>query len=201
MCLVRPDAIQQAVELLRQGGVVAFPTDTLYGLAVDPRSAEAVARLFAIKERDAGHAVPLIAGNVDQAGEAAVFDDRARRVASAFWPGPVSIVLPAQVVIRHEILGPGRSVAVRVPAHPVARALSDGLAFCITATSANISGKPATASPRVVAGTLGGLIDYVLDDGDSPGGQPSTIVDLCGPEPRLVRAGPIAWERVLRSIQ
>ena len=199
--MVHADTIQQAVEVLRHGGVVAFPTDTLYGLAVDPRSADAVARLFAIKGRDAGHAVPLIAGNVDQAGEAAVFDARARRVASAFWPGPVSIVLPAQEVIRHEILGPGRSVAVRVPAHPVARALSEGLDFCITATSANISGKPATASPRVVAGTLGGLIDYVLDDGDSPGGQPSTIVDLCGPEPRLVRAGPIAWERVLRSIQ
>ena len=196
-----PDPVQHAIDVLRQGGVVAFPTDTLYGLAADPRSAAAVDRLFAVKGRDAGHAVPLIAANLEQAGEAVVLDHRARRVASAFWPGPVSIVLPAQRVIREEILGPGRSVAVRVPAHHVARALSEGFGFCITSTSANISRKPPTASPQVVAKTLGGLVDYVLDAGDSPGGQPSTIVDLCGPEPRLVRAGAIAWERVLRSIQ
>jgi L-threonylcarbamoyladenylate synthase len=197
----RRDAIQHAIDVLRRGGVVAFPTDTLYGLAVDPRSADAVSRLFAIKGREAGHAVPLIAANVEQAGDAAVFDHRARQVASAFWPGPVSIVLPAQKAIREEILGTGRSVAVRVPAHHVARALSEGFGFCITSTSANISGQPPTASPQVVTNTLGGLVDFVLDAGDSPGGQPSTIVDLCGPEPRLVRAGAIAWERVLRSIQ
>jgi len=199
--MVSADAIQRAVDVLRQGGVVAFPTDTLYGLAVDPRSADAVGRLFGIKGRQAGHAVPLIAASVEQASQAAAFDDRARRVAAAFWPGPVSIVVPAGELIRGEILGAGRSVAVRVPAHSVARALCQGFGFCVTATSANISGKPPTASPKTVANTLGALVDYVLDDGDSPGGQPSTIVDLCGAEPRLVRAGAIAWERVLRSIQ
>jgi L-threonylcarbamoyladenylate synthase len=195
------EAIRHAIEVLRQGGIVAFPTDTLYGLAADPRSANAVQRLFAIKGREAGHAVPLIAGSAEQARQAAVFDDRANRVAAAFWPGPVSIVLPTREGIRKEILGPGDSVAVRVPAHAVARALCDGFGFCITATSANISGKPPTASPRVVSNTLEGLIDYVLDDGDSPGGRPSTIIDLCGPEPTLVRPGAIAWERVLRSVQ
>lgn len=195
------EAVRHAIEVLRQGGVVAFPTDTLYGLAADPRSVEAVERLFAIKGRDAGHAVPLIAASGEQASQAAVFDDRATRVASAFWPGPLSIVLPAREGIRAEILGAGRSVAVRVPAHPVARALCEAFGFCVTATSANISGQPPTASPQVVANTLGALVDYVLDDGESPGGRPSTIVDLCGPEPRLVRPGPIAWERVLRSIQ
>ncbi|HEY0872869.1 MAG TPA: L-threonylcarbamoyladenylate synthase [Vicinamibacterales bacterium] len=195
------DAMQHAIEVLREGGVVAFPTDTLYGLAVDPRSADAVQRLFAIKGREAGHAIPLIAATVEQAGRAAIFDERATRVAAAFWPGPLSIVLPAREGIREEILGAGRSVALRVPAHPVARELCERFGFCLTATSANMSGKAPTASPRVVADTLGGLVDHVLDAGDSPGGQPSTIVDLCGAEPRLVRPGAIAWERVLRSIQ
>jgi L-threonylcarbamoyladenylate synthase len=199
--MVSAQAMQDAVDALRRGGVVAFPTDTLYGLAVDPRSEAAVRRLFAIKSRDAGHAVPLIAASTEQASQAAVFDDRAERLASAFWPGPVSIVRPAQAAIREEILGAGRSVAVRVPAHPVARALCQAFGFCLTATSANVSGQPPTSSPRVVTNTLGELVDYVLDDGDSPGGQPSTIVDLCGPEPRLVRAGAVSWKRVLRSIQ
>jgi L-threonylcarbamoyladenylate synthase len=195
------EAIRHAIGILRGGGIVAYPTDTLYGLAVDPRSEKAVRRLFDVKGREAGHAVPLIAADLAQAERAARFDDRARRAAAVFWPGPVAFVLPAQPAIRHEILGPEGSVAVRVPAHEVARAVAEGLAFCITATSANFSGGPATASPIVVTNTLGARIDYVLDDGDSPGGPPSTIVDLSGPEPRLVRAGAIPWERVLRSIE
>ena len=199
--MASPDAIQHAIDVLRRGGIVAFPTDTLYGLAADPRSSEAVGRLFVIKGRAAGHAVPLIAASLEQAERAAVFDERARRVASAFWPGPVSLVLPAREGIREEILGEGGSVAVRVPAHAVARELCEGFGFCVTATSANVSGRPPTSAPHVVAATLGELVDYVLDDGDSPGGPPSTIVDLCGAVPRLVRPGPIAWERVLRSIQ
>ena len=199
--MVPAEAIERAVTLLRAGGLVAYPTDTLYGLAVDPRSAEAVHRLFEVKGRHAGHAVPLIAADIAQAAEAARFDDRARRVAAAFWPGPLSIVLPAREAVRGELLGSDRTIAVRVADHPVARALAEGLGFCITATSANLTGQPATASPELVTRTLGDRVDIVLDDWMSPGGPPSTVVDLRGPEPRLLREGAIAWDRVLRSIQ
>lgn len=191
----------RAITILRNGGVVAYPTDTLYGLAVDPRSTTAVDRLFEIKGREAGRAVPLIAASLQQASEAAVFDERAQRVAEAFWPGPLSLVLPARDVVRAEVRASDGSIAVRVPAHPVAQALAAGFGFCLTATSANLSGDAATASPAVVSKTIGHRIDFLLDDGESPGGPPSTIVDLRSSEPRLVRDGAIAWERVLRSIE
>jgi len=191
----------RAITILRSGGVVAYPTDTLYGLAVDPRSMRAVERLFEIKEREPGKAVPLIAASVEQASEAAVFDERARHVAESFWPSALSIVLQARTVVRSEILAADGSVAVRVPAHPISQALAAGFGFCITATSANLSGDAATASPAVVARTIGNRIDFLLDAGESPGGPPSTIVDLRSAEPRLIRAGAVAWERVLRSIE
>ena len=191
----------RAIAILRSGGVVAYPTDTLYGLAVDPRSTRAVERLFEIKKREPGKAVPLIAASVEQASEAAVFDERARHVAESFWPGALSIVLQARNVVRSEILAADGSVAVRVPAHPTSQALAAGFGFCITATSANLSGDAPTASPAVVARTIGNRIDFLLDAGESPGGPPSTIVDLRSAEPRLIRAGAVAWERVLRSIE
>ena len=103
------------------GGVVAFPTDTLYGLAVDPRSAEAVERLFALKARDRNAAVPLVAADVEQAMTAGEFGPRERRIARAFWPGPLSVVVPARLSIARTSLGGGSTVAVRVPAHAVAR--------------------------------------------------------------------------------
>ena len=195
------EAIGRAVQVLRNGGVVAYPTDTLYGLAVDPRSPGAVRKLFDVKGREAGHAVPLIAVDLAQAERAAIFDARARRMAGEFWPGPLSLVLAAKPGLVNDILATDRSVAIRVPASDVARAVAHRLDFCITATSANLTGHPPTSSPSVVRQTLGDRIDFVLDAGESPGGAPSTIVDLREPSPRLVRAGAIAWERVLRSIE
>ena len=193
--------LEQGVRILRDGGVVAYPTDTFYGLAADPRSAEAVRRLFAVKARAAGHAVPVIAADLQQALEAAAFDERSRRAALAFWPGPLSLVLNGTGAFRPELLAADGSVAVRVPAHALARALAAGLGFCITATSANLSGDPPATSAAAVRRSLGDAIDFVLDGGDAPGGAPSTIADLRSDAPRLVRAGAIDWDRVLRSIQ
>jgi L-threonylcarbamoyladenylate synthase len=195
------DAIERAVEVLLRHGIVGYPTDTLYGLAVDPRVPAAVRRLFEVKGREPGHAVPLIAADLEQAMKAGVFDDRARRVASKLWPGPLSLVLDAQPGLEPAVLAHDGSIAVRVPASDVSRDLARKLGFCITATSANLSGHPPSASPAVVAQALAGRIDFLLDAGDSPGGPPSTIVDLRQPSPRLVRAGAVAWERVLRSIE
>jgi L-threonylcarbamoyladenylate synthase len=199
--MLRTTEVAQAVEVLRRGGVVAYATDTLYGLAVDPRSAEAVARLFAVKGRQAGHAVPLIAADLAQVSEAAHVDATSQRLARAFWPGPLSLILDAKPGPCTELLAKDGSVAIRVPDHDSARALARAFGFCLTATSANLSGLPATPSPAVVAEALGDRIDLLFDSGPSPGGPPSTLIDARGPEPRLVRAGAIAWDRVLRSLQ
>ena len=196
-----PESIGRAVDVLRHGGVVAYPTDTLYGLAVDPRSAVAVARLFALKERDAASAIPLIAASLEQAREAGFFSDRHSRLAKSFWPGPLTIVLPAAEVIARELLGTGSTIALRVPAHPVAQALAARHGFCITSTSANRSGEPAATTAQQVSNDLMNSIDLVLDGGPSPGGAPSTIVAITGDGPRLVRAGAIAWDRVLESLE
>lgn len=198
--LHRARALAAAVETLRAGGVVAYPTDTLYGLAVDPRSDAAVARLFEVKGRDRSQPIPLIAADLSQAQRAGRFGRDELRLANAFWPGPLSIVVPAADAVAPSALAADGTVAIRVPAHDLARELAAAFGFCLTATSANRSGQPPTASPGVAADTLRDRLDLLLDGGDAPGGPPSTIVAVGEGGPTLVRAGAIAWERVLESL-
>jgi L-threonylcarbamoyladenylate synthase len=146
-------------------------------------------------------AIPLVAADRDQAMAAGAFGPLELRLADAFWPGPLSIVVPAAPVIAPAVLGEGGTVALRVPAHPTARALAAGLGFALTATSANRSGQSPTGRPSEVAATIGDVIDLLLDDGVLAGGAPSTIVALGPDGPRLVRDGAIAWDRVLRSLR
>jgi L-threonylcarbamoyladenylate synthase len=193
-------AIAAAAEVLRAGGVVAFPTDTLYGLAVDPRRSDAVERLFRLKGRDAASAIPLIAGSLAQALAAATFGPRERRAAETFWPGPLSIVAAANPCVSTNALGGGGSVAIRVPAHTVAAELARAFGFPVTATSANRSGERATDLADDVAHALP-EVDLLLDGGRAPGGAPSTIIAFDVDGPVLVRAGAIAWERVIKSLE
>jgi L-threonylcarbamoyladenylate synthase len=201
MASVDPVILARACALLRDGGVVAYPTDTFYGLAVDPRMPAAVARLFALKGRQQGQALPVLAGSEEQAAAAADFNASAHRLARAFWPGPLSLVLPARPVICKEVRAADGTIAVRVPDCEVARALALAFGFCLTATSANYSGKAPPISAADVSTTMGDAIALVVDGGDTPGGAPSTLVDVRGAEPRLVRAGAVVWDRVLRSLQ
>jgi L-threonylcarbamoyladenylate synthase len=195
-----PRAIAQAVDVLAAGGVVAFPTDTLYGLAVDPRQDVALEKLLALKGRNRAQAVPLVAADVSQATVAGRFGPLELRLAAAFWPGPLSIVVPARQEISRVALGGGETVAIRVPAHAIARALAAGLGFCVTATSANPSQLPPAESADRVAAMLG-EVDLLIDGGGTPGGLPSTIVAIGADGPVLVRAGATAWDRVLKSLQ
>ena len=129
------------------------------------------------------------------------FTPDARKLAARFWPGPLSLVLPARPVVQRATLGGGDTAAVRVPDHRIARALAAAAGFCITATSANPSGQPAARSADEVSDALRMNIDLLVDGGPASGLAPSTIVDLTGRVPRLVRAGAVAWERVLESLQ
>ncbi len=198
-----PDAgaLGPAVAWLRQGGVVAFPTDTVYGLAVDPTSAAAVEALFDVKGRDARAALPLLAASADDVRAACgALPPDAARLAAAFWPGPLSLILDAPASLAPAVHAGTGTVAVRVPAHAVARALAAAWGGLITATSANRSGRPPSATR---AGLDAIAVDprvLVVDGGDAPGGAPSTIVDARGGEIRLIRAGAIAWNRVLESL-
>ena len=193
-------ALRRAAEVIGRGGVVAYPTDTFYGLAVDPRNAEAVERLFVVKGRDADKASPLIASSLAQAAAAVEFTDLGRRLAERLWPGPLSLVLRAKDALSRDVLGRGDTAAIRVPRDEIARGLAAAVGYCITATSANLSGYPPVSTPALIDAQVRGRIDFILE-GTSPGGAPSTIVDVTGDLPRLVRAGAIAWDRVLESLQ
>jgi len=191
------DAIAEAVTWIRTGGIVAIPTDTLYGLAADPFNRDAIGRLFDVKGRDADRAVPLIAAGVDQVvAHLGALSPLARRLADQYWPGPLTLVMPAPRALVSEVTGGRGTVGVRVPADDVARAVCAGCGRPITATSANLSGHAASSDPDVVEHTLGDRIDFLLDTGRTKGGAPSTIVDVTGGEPQLVRAGALAWDDI-----
>jgi L-threonylcarbamoyladenylate synthase len=195
-----PAVIRQAAEMIRDGLVVAYPTDTLYGLAVDPRQAAAVLRLFALKGRADTSPLTLIAADLSQVRAAGEMSSVAERLATRWWPGPLTILITARAIVAAETLAGGRTVGVRIPNDRVATALAREAGFCVTATSANRSGATAASTPAAVADALPDL-DAVLDAGPAPGGPPSTIVDASARVPTLVRAGVVPWDRVLRSLR
>ncbi len=191
------DAIQEAAKWILAGGIVALPTDTLYGLAADPCSAGAVARLFAVKGRAAERALPLIAADATQvATHLGRLPPRARALAERFWPGPLTLLLTAPRGLAPGVTGGTGKVGVRVPRDHVAREICRACGRPITATSANVSGESAAAEPDEVERTLGDRIDLLIDTGPTPGGAASTIVDVTGAEPTLVRAGAISWDEI-----
>jgi L-threonylcarbamoyladenylate synthase len=194
------NALRQAAQLLRDGRVVAYPTDTLYGLAVDPRNADAVRRLFALKGRADTSALTLIAADVAQAEGAGDFNALASRLALAWWPGPLTIVVTANPIVARETLAGGATVGIRVPDHPIAQSLAREFGFCITATSANRSGtNAATAAQEVIVALPG--VDAVIDGGRVKGGAPSTLVSAHDERVTLLREGAVQWDRVIKSLQ
>jgi L-threonylcarbamoyladenylate synthase len=200
----RPDlhALSRAAAILRDGGVVAYPTDTLYGLAANPASASAMAQLYRIKGRPVELAMPLIAAGIQQIEAAGgTIGPASRRLAARFWPGPLTLVIPAWPGLDPLVHAGRGTVAIRVPAHPVARLLAEACGWPITSTSANKSGDPAPIDAGQVRAAFAHELDAVIDAGPTPGGPPSTIVDANGEVPRLVRAGAVPWDRVLECLQ
>ncbi len=190
-----PAFLKRAVGILRDGGLVAYPTDTVYGLAVLPTDEQAVRRLFEAKKRELDKAVPLlIASPGDLDGVASEAPKVARRLIDAFWPGALTLVLQKAEGFRS--LAVGDTVAVRVPDHPVPRELARLLGAPITGTSANVSGGAETLSAEEVRVQLGDAVDLIIDGGRCSGGRPSTVVDCTSVTPRIVRAGAISREEL-----
>ena len=182
---------------IRDGGVVAIPTDTLYGLAADPFNSSAVKRVFEAKRRPDAQPLLLVAESVAQvARQIGSLTADATRLAERFWPGPLTLLLAAPPTLAPGVTAGSDRIGVRVPAHEVPRALCRATARLLTATSANVSGAPPPSDPDVVERAMGGSIDVLLDAGATPGGSPSTLVDVTEGEPHLVRAGAVPWEEV-----
>ena len=191
------ETIAAAAACLRSGGLVAMPTETVYGLAADATSDPAVAGIFAAKGRPAFN--PLIAHvlDVEAAREHAAFGRDAQRLARAFWPGPLTLVLPAAPGCRVGLLARAglETLAIRVPAHPVARALIEAAGVPLAAPSANRSGRVSPTTAAHVLADLEGRIDWILDAGPSRHGLESTIV-ACAGAPTLLRPGAISREAI-----
>jgi len=186
------DAVARAIEILRTGRLVAFPTETVYGLGADARSDEAVARIYQAKGRPSHN--PLIVHVPDVAGARALageWNAMAEKLAARFWPGPLTIVVPAGLGLAASVLAGGDTVGLRVPAHPLALRLLRESGLPLAAPSANASNRISPTTAEAVLDSLDGLIDAVLDGGACTVGIESTVIDVTGDVPAILRPGRI----------
>jgi len=194
-----PLAIPRALAILKEGGLVAFPTDTVYGVASLPWDKRAVERLFFAKERDARKAIPILVGNVEQLAQVtAGMTASARRLADTFWPGALTLVVPRHPNLPGAI-SPTPTIGVRMPDHPFALALLRHSGPLAT-TSANLSGGANTQTAGDVLAQLCGRIELLLDGGTTPGGVPSTVVDCTSSQPAILRQGALSADRLLAAL-
>lgn len=188
----RAPGLAEAIDALRAGELVVYPTETFYGLGADPLSPDALERLFALKRREPDKPVALIAADSASAfALARAIPDTARRLAEVFWPGPLTLVLPARDGFPPALLGPDGGIGVRVSPHPAARALAAGLGHPITATSANLAGKPPATTIAEARAAFGVKVKVYLDGGTLTGGAPSTVVAFDSTGFRVLRAGAV----------
>ncbi|MCW5875123.1 MAG: threonylcarbamoyl-AMP synthase [Anaerolineales bacterium] len=191
-----PEALQQAVHVLQQGGIVALPTDTVYGIAAQLTNPDAIERLYEVKGREHTKAIAVLIGSAQQLGQVARDPSPAAlRLAERFWPGALTLVVPRHLSLPANLSQTG-TVGVRVPDHVLAQQL---LLTCgpLAVTSANLSGQPDALSAQEVFAQLGGRIDAILNGGHTPGAVPSTVVDTTVSPPRILRTGPISESEIL----
>ena len=184
--------VERGVSILKQGGLVAFPTDTVYGLGAGANIPQAVARVYQVKKRPSNMALPLLLADVSQISEVAEpVPAIVWLLANKFLPGALTIVLYKSGSVPDIVTAGGRTVAIRIPAHPVPVALARGLGTPVVGTSANLSGKPSALTADEVHSQFGDQVDLIIDGGRCPGGRESTIVDVTGETPMVLREGAI----------
>ena len=195
------EQIKRGISVLRQGGLVAFPTDTVYGLGACVSLHQAVERVYRVKGRPRNMAFPLLLAHTSQIGEVA---DSVPQIAwlliCNFLPGALTLVLHKSSSVPDIITGGGVTVAIRIPAHPIPVALAKGLGTPIVGTSANLSGRPSPLTADEVQSQFGNKIDLIIDGGRCPGGKESTIVDVTGETPVVLREGAISREELSKYV-
>lgn len=192
--------LNSALLVLKQGGVVAFPTETYYGLAVDPFNSQALERLFQLKRRPAAKPVLVLIDKQERLSDlAAEIPPQFQSLMDRFWPGPLTLIFPAQPNLSHTLTADTGTVGVRISSHPLALAFCALAGGAITATSANLSGVTPAANEQEVLTQFGSRLDWLLKAGPTPGGQASTIVATHGSGLRLVREGVIPFGEIERG--
>ena len=194
-----PETIKNALKVLRAGGLVAFPTDTVYGVGALVFDEKAVESIYAAKERPVEKAIPVLIGDAEDLTKVAEqVPSLASKLVARFWPGPLTVLVPKKPSIP-QVVSATSTVGVRVPDHEVARALLR-LTGPMAVTSANISSQPSPTTAEDVEAQLGGRIAMIIDGGNTPGGIPSTLVDCTGSEIQILREGPLTMEQLLKAI-
>jgi tRNA threonylcarbamoyl adenosine modification protein (Sua5/YciO/YrdC/YwlC family) len=192
--------LSDAAAAVARGELIVIPTDTVYGLGADPANAQATARVFEVKRRARELPLPVLVADCETAQSlAAHWPEAAERLARAFWPGPLTIVVAATPAAGLRLGGSGRTVGLRQPGHSTALALLAATGP-LAVTSANRSGEPPAATAADAVRQLGAAAAVYLDAGRAPGGVPSTVVDLSGPEPRVLRDGGIGQAELAGAI-
>lgn len=199
------DVIAEAAATIREGGLVIYPTETVYGLGADATSEEAVAKVFVAKARPIENPIPIAVDSIDMAREIIELNRSAEVLFERFMPGPLTIVAKAKPKsISKLVTGGTGKVGVRIPNHQVVLKLVEFVGGPITATSANLSGKPAPSTAREAIEQLGKKVDIAMDSGRCKLGKPSTVVDISSGTPKIVREGPISsseLKRILRELK
>jgi L-threonylcarbamoyladenylate synthase len=199
----QPDGekLLEAAEILRNGGVVAFPTETFYGLGADGRNEAAVEKIFQVKGRNFRNPISVIVADqqelVDLVEE---IPAAAKILMKTFWPGPLTLIFRASASVLPRLTADTGKIGIRISSHPVARLLAGGIAGPLTATSANLSGAPECSSAQEVAAALGDLPDALIESGPTPGGSGSTILDVTAFPPRILREGAIAGDLIFNAL-
>lgn len=194
--------LEKGIAILRQGGIIVYPTDTIYGLGASMTSRQGVERIYRVKQRPPDMALPLLVADISQI-EALTkkVPEAAQKLISRFLPGVLTIVLHASHSVPGIITAEGKTVAVRIPAHPIPLALIEGTGVPLVGTSANISGRPSPLTAREVYDQLGDEVDLIINDGEPCPGTASTIVDVTGEVPVIIREGVITREEIEKVYQ
>ena len=197
-----PDALEEAAEVIRKGGIVGLPTETYYALAANGLQTPSVSRVLAAKGRSESKTTGLLVADIPMVETLVTnIPKAALKLMERFWPGPLSLILSGVRSLPPGILGDGDGVSLRIPDLQAAIELIWCVDCPLTATSANPTGKSPPRTAKEVMATLGERIDLVLDAGETPGGMPSTIVDFRGQNPVLIRGGAIPWEEVVSCLR
>ena len=200
---VNPDekSLAEALRILHAGGVLAYPTETFYGLGADAHRETAVDNIFRIKGRDFQNPIAVIIGDIgDLPPLVEEIPEAAQILIRCFWPGPLTLLFRASDVVSPRLTGGTGKIGVRISSHPLARILATGLGGPLTATSANISGGPECTTAEAVILALGKTPDAIIDGGPTPGGLGSTILDVTLSPPRILREGAVRREAILDSL-
>ncbi|SMG24246.1 L-threonylcarbamoyladenylate synthase [Dethiosulfovibrio salsuginis] len=194
------EAITSAVKILKSGGLVAFPTETVYGLGANGLDGKAVSSIYSAKGRPSDNPLILHFGSPEDVVNVATVDERAKKIMDLFWPGPLTLVLPVNENVPEEVTAGLGTVGVRMPSHPVALALLQACRFPVAAPSANASGRPSPTDAQTVAADLKERVHMILDGGPTDLGLESTVLDVTGDTPVLLRPGGFPLEALVELL-